>query len=107
MPNLRALMEDAVVFNRHYTVTSPCGPSRASLMTGLYAMNHRSVRNGTPLNADLTNIARESRKLGYDPWLFGYTDTTIDPRRYHPADPLLRSYEMASPDFVIRGGRIF
>jgi len=92
-------MDDAVVFNRHFTVTSPCGPSRASLMTGLYAMNHRSVRNGTPLDANRTTVAREMRTLGYDPTLFGYTDTTIDPRHHHPADPLLRSYETALPDF--------
>ena len=47
LPNLRGLMGESVTFNRHYTVTTPCGPSRASLLTGLYAMNHRSIRNPT------------------------------------------------------------
>ena len=93
LPNLRALMDDAVTFTRHFSVTNPCGPSRASLLTGQYAMNHRSVRNGTPLRHDAPNIATEMRKAGYMPMLFGYTDTSQDPRVFHGNDPALRDYE--------------
>ena len=56
-------------------------------------MNHRSVRNGTPLRHDTPNIATEMRKSGYLPMLFGYTDTSADPRAHHPHDPILKSYE--------------
>ena len=49
LPNFREFMTDAVSFTNHVSVTAPCGPARASLLTGQYAMNHRSVRNGTPL----------------------------------------------------------
>ncbi len=93
LPNLRALMADAVTFQRHFSVVNPCGPSRASLLTGQYAMNHRSVRNGTPLRHDTPNVATEMRKAGYMPMLFGYTDTSQDPRAFHENDPALRSYE--------------
>ena len=99
LPNLREFMEDAVTFRRHYTVTCPCGPARASLLTGLYAMNHRSVRNCTPLSADISNLALEARKSGYEPLLFGYTDTSGDPRFLHPNDPAVRSYENPMPGF--------
>ena len=34
LPNLRALMADAVSFRRHFSVVNPCGPSRASILTG-------------------------------------------------------------------------
>ncbi|WP_420583948.1 sulfatase-like hydrolase/transferase [Ruegeria sp.] len=93
LPNLRALMDEAVSFDRHFSVTNPCGPSRASILTGQYAMNHRSVRNGTPLRHDTPNIATEMRKAGYIPMLFGYTDTSADPRAHDPNDPVLKSYE--------------
>ncbi|WP_166418627.1 sulfatase-like hydrolase/transferase [Cochlodiniinecator piscidefendens] len=93
LPNLRALMGDGVTFKRNYSVTNPCGPSRVSILTGQYAMNHRSVRNGTPLRHDTPNIATEVRKAGYMPLLFGYTDTAQDPRAYPKGDPALKTYE--------------
>ncbi len=93
LPNMRAFMDEAVTFERHYSVTNPCGPSRASILTGQYAMNHRSIRNGTPLRHDTPNIATEMRKAGYLPMLFGYTDTSSDPRVHDPNDPAVRTYE--------------
>ncbi len=98
-PNIDALRAEAVTFTNHFSVTNPCGPARASILTGLYAMNHRSVRNGTPLSAGITNLALEMRKSGYDPLLFGYTDTSHDPRTGHPNDPRLLSYEGVLPGF--------
>jgi arylsulfatase A-like enzyme len=96
-PHLDALAADGVLFARHYANTAPCGPSRASLHTGLYQHNHRSFSNGTPLDARHTNWALESARLGYDPVLFGYTDTSADPRGVDPADPRLTTYEGPLP----------
>jgi len=96
-PHLDRLAAEGVLFRRHFGQASPCGPARACLFTGMYLHNHRSVRNGTPLDARHTNIAREVRKAGYDPALFGYTDTSPDPRRLDPGDPALRSYEGILP----------
>ncbi len=103
MPNLRAFMSEATVFKRHFSVTNPCGPSRASMLTGRYAMNHRSIRNGTPMRHDTPNIATEMRKAGYRPMLYGYTDTSVDPRVLHPNDPVAKSYEhpMAGFDEIV------
>lgn len=100
LPNLSALMADGVSFRRHFSVANPCGPSRASILTGQYAMNHRSTRNGTPLPGDIPNLATEVRKSGWLPLLFGYTDTTRDPRDLPPGDPMLKSYEQVMPGFV-------
>ena len=100
-PNLDRLARRGVRFANHWSVTAPCGPSRASLHTGLYPMNHGSVGNGTPLDDRFTNIAREARAAGYDPVLFGYTDTSVDPRTVtDPDDPRLRDYEGVLPGFT-------
>ena len=100
-PHLDALAGDAVLFKRHYAVTSPCGPARSSMQTGLYLMNHRSGRNGTPLDRRHTNIAKEVRKIGLDPVLFGYTDSSVDPRGLDPQDPALRTFEGPLPGYRI------
>ena len=92
-PAIDRLAADGVWFAAHYASSAPCGPSRASLLTGLYPHNHRAILNGTPLDARHTNIALETRKAGYRPVLFGYTDSTPDPRELAPDDPALRSYE--------------
>ena len=96
-PNLDALAADAVLFKNHYATTAPCSPSRASLYTGLYQMNHRVVQNGAPLAHGLDNLARAARRSGYLPTLFGYTDTSLDPRVVHANDPDLTSYEHVLP----------
>jgi arylsulfatase A-like enzyme len=96
-PSLDALAAQGVCFRRHFAQAAPCGPSRASLHTSLYLHNHRSATNGTPLDARHANWAIEARKLGYDPVLFGYTDTSQDPRTLDPGHPLLRTYEGPLP----------
>lgn len=98
-PNLDALAADGVLFRRHFASAAPCGPSRACLLTGMYLMNHRSGTNGTPLDARFTNIALEARKIGYAPALFGYTDTSLDPRTRPAGDPALATYENVLPGF--------
>lgn len=98
-PNLDRLAARGVLFAKHYAQATPCGPSRASLLTGQYLSNHRAVLNGTPLAQRLTNLALETRKHGYDPVLFGYTDQSPDPGELDPDDPRLRTYEGVIPGF--------
>lgn len=98
-PTLDALAAKGVRFASHWANIAPCGPSRATLHTGTYAMNHRSVLNGTPLDDRFTNTAREALRAGYRPVLFGYTDTTLDPRTLAPGDPRLNTYEEVLPGF--------
>ena len=96
-PNLDALAREGVLFANHFANAAPCGPSRTSLHTGMYLQNHRSGTNGTPLDARHTNWAKEAAALGYDPVLFGYTDTSLDPRELEEDDPWLRTYEGPLP----------
>lgn len=98
-PNLDKFAATATSFLNHHTVTNPCGPARASLLTGQYAHHHGAIRNGAPLSAKHTNLALEARKLGYEPLLFGYTDSQPDPAERAPNDPDLMIYEGVMPGF--------
>ncbi|MCH4549851.1 alkaline phosphatase family protein [Rhizobium changzhiense] len=89
-PNLDRLCREGVTFRNHVTTCVPCGPARASLLTGLYLMNHRAVQNTVPLDQRHLNLGKALRGVGYDPALIGYTTTVPDPRTTSPNDPRFR-----------------
>ncbi len=96
-PNLDALASEGTLFLDHYAQATPCGPSRSSMHTGMYIQNNRCVVNGAPLDRRFTNWALEVRTAGYQPSLFGYTDSAIDPRGLDPEDPRLKHYSEPLP----------
>ncbi len=98
-PTLDRLAASGTLFANHWANAAPCGPSRACLYTGTYLHHNRSLLNGTPLDARFTNMALLAREAGYDPVLFGYTDTSVDPRTVPADDPRLSSYEGILPGF--------
>src|SRR5579862_639490 len=98
-PVLDGLAASGVLFANHWANAAPCGPSRACLYTGTYQHRNRSILNGTQLDARFTNVALLAREAGYDPVLFGYTDTSVDPRTVAADDPALSSYEGVLPGF--------
>ncbi len=86
-PNLDALAREGVLFRNHYGQAAPCGPARASLLTGQYVMNHRVTANGIALSTRHPTLASEVRRIGMDPQLIGYTSTLPDPVKTHAGDP--------------------
>lgn len=100
-PTLDRLAREGVRFANHWSNCAPCSPGRASLLTGLWQMNHRVTNNGAPLADDLPMLPRLLRDLGYAPTLFGYTDTALDPRTLPPGDPRLARYEEPMPGFDV------
>ena len=61
-PNLDKLASKSSIFKSHFTGIVPCGPSRATMLTGLYPFIHRSVRNGAPLDQRFTEYCEGSKK---------------------------------------------
>lgn len=98
-PALDRLRREGTWFAEAFTAAVPCGPARASLMTGLHAFNHRVVRNGAPLARHHATLGTELRKLGREPLLFGYGDIGPDPGAHHAADPDMSTYELPAPGF--------
>jgi len=101
-PVLDALANESTAYLNHFAQAAPCSPARACLYTGLYQMNNRVCRNGTPLATRFDNIALAARRAGYDPTLFGYTDISLDPTGKAPGDPDNTTYEGVLPGFTTR-----
>lgn len=65
-PTLDRLAKEGVHFKNAVVTTSLCSPSRASILTGLYAHNHRVVDNYNPISEDLTYFPKYLQENGYD-----------------------------------------
>jgi arylsulfatase A-like enzyme len=64
MPNVAALARSGVRFSHAYTAAMTCGPSRASLDTGLYTQTH-GVGGGFRLSPDTDSLPRALERHGY------------------------------------------
>lgn len=101
-PNIDRLAARGVLFRQHYAQGSPCGPSRASMHTGMYLMNHRVITNDTPTAAHLKTMPWYARELGYEPAMVGYTTTVPDPRHTAERDPRFTTNSIASGWNIVR-----
>lgn len=76
LPAHDRLRRDGLSFNRHYTHSSPCSPSRASLFTGRYLAQHGVVDNVNfpthhQLTGDIPTIGNLLSGAGYRCAYFG------------------------------------
>jgi len=78
-PNLDKMAAEGMIFTNHYSGSTVCMPSRASLLTG-YDQGHASVRgnpvwtqSGNPVNLDRNEItvASELKRAGYKTAVIG------------------------------------
>ncbi|MEM9015532.1 MAG: sulfatase-like hydrolase/transferase, partial [Verrucomicrobiota bacterium] len=65
-PNLDRLAKEGVYFENAVVTTSLCSPSRASILTGLYAHNHGVIDNYNPFSEDLIFFPTYLQHVGYE-----------------------------------------
>lgn len=64
-PNIDRIGKEGVYFKNAFCTTSLCSPSRASILSGLYAHSHKVTDNFTEYPTDLASFPRELQKAGY------------------------------------------
>lgn len=83
-PHLDALSRRGAMMTRAYVTTSLCSPSRASILTGQYAHNHRVVDNYHPVDPQLVFFPQHLQRTGYQTAFIGkwhMGGDTDDPQR--------------------------
>ncbi len=88
-PNIDQLAREGMRFTQHYSGSTVCGPSRASLLTGKHT-GHTSVRGNQPagqlLHPEEMTIAEALKGVGYTTglvgkWGVGHPPPVDDPKR--------------------------
>lgn len=70
-PALDRIAKEGVHFKNAVVTTSLCSPSRASILTGLYAHNHRVVDNYNPIPEGLVYFPKYLQEGGYETAFIG------------------------------------
>src|SRR2546421_2281064 len=65
-PNIDRLAREGVHFKNTFCTTSLCSPSRASILSGLYAHSHRVLNNFTEYPNDLPSFPKALHAAGYE-----------------------------------------
>jgi arylsulfatase A-like enzyme len=65
-PNIDRLAREGVQFRNMFCTTSLCSPSRASILSGLYAHAHGVVNNFTEYPTNIKNFPMALQSAGYD-----------------------------------------
>ncbi|MBO6158192.1 MAG: sulfatase-like hydrolase/transferase [Firmicutes bacterium] len=64
-PHIDALAREGMRFSNAYCSSAICAPSRASLMTGLFAHRHGVIDNFTDIRPGTPLLSEEMKKAGY------------------------------------------
>jgi choline-sulfatase len=70
-PNLDALARQSIRFTNAYCTNPVCGPSRASIMTGLYTHHLETTDNSTPFSPKHKTVAHHFANAAYFTALIG------------------------------------
>ncbi len=70
-PHLDALARDGALCENAFVTTALCSPSRASILTSLYAHAHGVLDNVTELPDSIPTFPRELQKAGYETAFMG------------------------------------
>ncbi len=70
-PNLDRLGKGGAHLANGFVTTSLCSPSRASILTGLYAHRHRVVDNNNPVPPGTSFFTRHLKRAGYQTAFIG------------------------------------
>jgi N-acetylglucosamine-6-sulfatase len=70
-PNMDRLAQRGVHVKNAFVTTALCSPSRASILTGVYAHQHRVVDNNNPVPPGTTFFPQYLQQAGYDTAFIG------------------------------------
>jgi arylsulfatase A-like enzyme len=104
-PNIDRLAADGVLFRNNFCGNSICGPSRATILTGLHCHAHGFMRNGNLFDGTQTTFPKLLQQAGYTTAIIGKWHLTSDPTGFDHWMVLPGQGDYYNPDFLTPQGR--
>lgn len=105
-PVLDRFAQSGVTFTRAYCGNAICGPSRASILTGLHSHANGFTRNGNVFDAAQPTFPALLQASGYQTALFGKWHLEATPVGFDTWQVLPDQGQYHNPDFLTANGRV-
>ncbi len=104
-PHIDSLARDGVLFANAFCGNAICGPSRATVLTGLHSHANGFRQNGDTFDGGQRTLPKMLRAAGYQTAIIGKWHLDTDPTGFDHWDVLPGQGAYYNPDFISAGGR--
>ena len=105
-PVIDRLAENGALFTANYCGNGICGPSRASILTGLHSHGNGFTRNGNVFDGTQTTFPQLLQRAGYQTAIVGKWHLESQPTGFDHWIVLPDQGQYYNPDFLTKDGRV-
>lgn len=105
-PNLDRIASTGALFTANFCGNAICGPSRATILTGLHSHANGFCRNGNVFDGGQTTFPKLLRQVGYQTAIVGKWHLDSPPTGFDHWMVLPDQGEYYNPDFLTQDGRV-
>ncbi|HEB52319.1 MAG TPA: DUF4976 domain-containing protein, partial [bacterium] len=100
-PHIDRLAREGILFRNNFCGNSLCGPSRATILTGLHSHANGFMRNGNVFDGDQTTFPKLLQKVGYQTAIIGKWHLSSNPQGFDHWMVLPGQGQYYNPDFLV------
>ncbi len=100
-PHIDRLASEGLLFRNNFCGNALCGPSRATILTGLHSHANGFMRNGNRFNGDQITFPKVLQKVGYQTALIGKWHLSSDPQGFDKWMVFPGQGNYYNPDFIV------
>ncbi|MEO0661289.1 MAG: sulfatase [Planctomycetota bacterium] len=104
-PHIDRLAADGALFSRSFCTNALCGPSRASILTGLHSKANGFMRNGDRFDPDQRTFPKLLQAAGYATAVIGKWHLASDPQGFDHWEVLPGQGRYYNPDLRSAAGK--
>ncbi|MFT4513481.1 MAG: arylsulfatase A-like enzyme [Planctomycetota bacterium] len=105
-PHIDRLASEGLLFRNNFCGNALCGPSRATILTGLHSHANGFMRNGNVFDGDQATFPKLLKKVGYQTALIGKWHLSSDPQGFDKWMVFPGQGNYYNPDFRTKDGRV-